>query len=299
MGQPGLIDPNTPDGDPGKFLLRGRPARAIHLHDGYHLKIRSEWFRDVEALPVINGGEFDWYVFAVEPRREVPEPHYLILHHTTMKSLVLDFKAPRGRNWRDQDHWMANIRPFSDGTAYFRWGDEPANDFGNRSRRFKLDNLADQFPDAQGGQVSEKSNHGTAGGESESHKQIKTFVAAHPEAVGLAASAVSEVEHGFLSGDMVDVWFKLGRDRGSVVEVEVSGAQDLLIGVHQAIKYRALAAVELGVLALGPSPEVDAAVAAHAVDYREAQELAVKYQVRLVAVSAAAVAECKERHQHR
>lgn len=279
---PGVVDLTSPDGDPAKFLFRGSPARAIHIFNGYHLPIRAEWFAGVDARPTINGGEFEWYVFAIEPRREVPQPHYFICHYSTVRAWVLDFKAPRGRDWRNQEHWMATLRPFSDGTGYFRWGDEPLNDLTNASRRFKLDNLVEtRFISP----TPPPTAHGFEGGESEAHLQLKNYVAAHPEAIGLGISARGEIEHGFTTGDTVDVYFRRDRDHVTVVEIEVEGAQQLLIGVHQAIKYRALAAVETNCLEVGPSAHVGAMVVAYSVGYLEPAKLAQDYKVELRAVS--------------
>ena len=34
-----LVDPVSPDGDPGKFLIDGKPARVIHHFDGWYVPI--------------------------------------------------------------------------------------------------------------------------------------------------------------------------------------------------------------------------------------------------------------------
>lgn len=77
-------------------------------------------------------------------------------------------------------------------------------------------------------------------GESERHRKLKEWAAAHPEAFGLS-DVVSEVEFGFRSQDRVDVAF-LDTDGMPccVVEVELEGDRELEVGVHQAVKYRAL-----------------------------------------------------------
>jgi len=135
---------DSPDGDPSKFTINGKVARAIHIYNGYHLPIRLEWFTGDYVLPTVKRGEFYYYVFAIEPKLsfDVPDPHYFIVDYLTVRKWVLEFNAPVGRDWRDQKHWMANIRPSSDGTAYFRWGDEPLND-SRRSREINLDNLGE------------------------------------------------------------------------------------------------------------------------------------------------------------
>ena len=40
-----LIKPASPDGDPGKFLIDGKVARAIHHFSGWHVPINLGWFQ--------------------------------------------------------------------------------------------------------------------------------------------------------------------------------------------------------------------------------------------------------------
>jgi hypothetical protein len=79
-------------------------------------------------------------------------------------------------------------------------------------------------------------------GESESHRLFKQFVASHPEHVdALSISTAPDVEFCFPSGDAVDVLFTT---RTHVIAVEVksrlSSDADLLRGIFQCVKYRAL-----------------------------------------------------------
>jgi len=81
-----------------------------------------------------------------------------------------------------------------------------------------------------------------AGGESEDHRRLKLYVAAHPESVGLGPGASAGiVEHPLPSGDTVDVLFQT---RGDWVAVEVksslSSSLDIARGLFQCIKYRAV-----------------------------------------------------------
>ena len=69
-----------------------------------------------------------------------------------------------------------------------------------------------------------------------------------------------------------------------MVEVELSGELNLIKGVHQAIKYRALKAAEEGLPNLGPSTRVRAVVVAHEVDYSTVRQLANLYEIDLVKV---------------
>jgi hypothetical protein len=40
-----LISPASSDGDPGKFLIDGKVARAIHRFSGWHVPINLGWFQ--------------------------------------------------------------------------------------------------------------------------------------------------------------------------------------------------------------------------------------------------------------
>ena len=78
--------------------------------------------------------------------------------------------------------------------------------------------------------------------ESEAHKQLKAYVAQHPESVGLKKSlAPGETEYRLPSGDIPDVLFQ---DQNRLIAVEVkshiSGQNDLRRGLFQCVKYGAL-----------------------------------------------------------
>lgn len=53
-----LVSPASPDGDPGKFLIDGKPARVIHHFSGWHVPISLGWFSGGYEQPVINKGPF-------------------------------------------------------------------------------------------------------------------------------------------------------------------------------------------------------------------------------------------------
>ena len=50
-----LIGPDSPDGDPGKFLINGKVARAIHRFSGWRVPVSLGWFSSGYDQPVING----------------------------------------------------------------------------------------------------------------------------------------------------------------------------------------------------------------------------------------------------
>ena len=80
-----------------------------------------------------------------------------------------------------------------------------------------------------------------AGGEGTEHKKLKEWVAENPHEIGLTGIQRIEVEYGFPSGDVVDILFRLSKERDIVVEIETS---DPLPGCYQALKYRVLRCAE-------------------------------------------------------
>jgi hypothetical protein len=97
------------------------------------------------------------------------------------------------------------------------------------------------------------------------------------------------VEYSFATGDRVDVMFENHLPDRTVVEVEVEveGEQQLCIGIHQAIKYRSLAAADAGFPLL--TSRVRSLVVAYSIEYPKAHELAERYEIPLLAADRQAV----------
>lgn len=77
-------------------------------------------------------------------------------------------------------------------------------------------------------------------GESITHRQLKDYIANNPSSVGLKSVRAVSVEHQFPSGDKVDIAFESENNNWTVVEVEIEGLLQTLIGLFQSVKYRAL-----------------------------------------------------------
>lgn len=281
---PVVLDPRSPDPkDPGKFVLDGKGARAIHHHDGWGVPIELSWFEGGFDPPRIHGQPFYWYVFAIPKRSRYRQDHYLICDYLQIREWVLDFTAPLGRDHRDHRRWRADLRIYTDGASeregYFRWGDEPIGQPPDPWRVFELDNAVTLHElaliDARVGALGQ-------GGESAAHRRLKLYVASHPTDFGLTDRARSEVEHRFTTGDRVDVMFENHAPDRTVVEVEIEGEENVCVGIHQAIKYRSLAEAEAGYPLL--SSRVGSLVVAYDTSYPRAAELADRYGVSLFSV---------------
>ena len=85
------------------------------------------------------------------------------------------------------------------------------------------------------------------GGEGEDHLLLKEHVAESPVVLGLDVQEPGKTEFGFISGDRCDVVFDLGREGIAVVEIK-DGEHDgeLVRGIYQVVKYRALMMAEKG-----------------------------------------------------
>ena len=79
-------------------------------------------------------------------------------------------------------------------------------------------------------------------GESQEHKELKQFVAANPDAIGVPAStAPGKMEFLFRSGDRADVLFRSSWEWIAVeIKSEISTPGDLERGLFQCVKYAAL-----------------------------------------------------------
>jgi hypothetical protein len=275
-----LVDPASPDGDAGKFRIDGKAARVIHRFSGWHVPISLGWFSGGYDEPVINRGAFYWYVFAIPNLGRYRADHYFVCDYLQMREWVLAFTAPRGDAHRDHADWRADLPLYpGEDAGYFRWGDEPAGTGEQPGRVFEADNLATiAIPGPPGAHVG---SYG-AGGESAAHRLLKLYVAAHPVEFGLSAAAVPHLEYRFATGDRVDVMFENHLPDRTAVEVEVDGEQQICIGIHQAIKYRALAAADAGYPLL--TARVRSVVIAYATGYPKATELAARYEIPLIAV---------------
>ena len=287
-----LLDPHSPEPtDPGKFVLAGEPARVIHHYSGWHVPINLDWFQGLFDKPRINRTTFHWYVFAIPTFDRYRMPHYLICDYLQMREWVLEFSTPKGKDHRDHSDWLANVHVdiglSNESQAYFRWGDE-ALEWTRPSRIVRIDNALTLlkyklWPQGKGIYVG---THGE-GGESEAHRRLKLYVSKHPSMLDLHPDAIFELEHEFCTGDRVDLLFENHRPVRVVVEAELGGETNLIVGVHQAIKYRSLAAAEKTYPL--DSPKVRAFVVAYEPGGESVHALARGYDVRLLNVDPAKV----------
>jgi hypothetical protein len=272
------MDTTSPDGDSGKFRLAGQPARIVFHRDGFYLNVNPGWFRGGDDLPRISGGPFSWYVFVLPP----PDPRYFVCSAARVRKWAVEFAAPLGRDFHDSLRWRSDLHRIvgAPSAAVFRWGDETRQYAASHPGRIvDLDNVVEALDDA----VARPPRHGRLeGGESQAHLLLKQYIARHPALIGVPADAKPHIEYEFATGDRVDVMFENHRPYRSVVEVEVEGEEQLLVGVAQALKYQTLAGVEVRYPIV--SERVRAHVVAYETRYPRVEAMARRYDVNLVTV---------------
>lgn len=90
-------------------------------------------------------------------------------------------------------------------------------------------------------QIKEKSHTFVGGGESKYHLDFKMFVKDNPEILGLHNKFVSSVEYVLPSTDCIDVVFQSKKKFiGVEVKSRISDKGDILRGIFQCVKYKAL-----------------------------------------------------------
>ncbi len=118
-------------------------------------------------------------------------------------------------------------------------------------------------------------------GEGPVHRRLKLWVAANPKALGLSRVTKHTIEYMHPSGDEADVLFERRSAPPAVVEVKVGERGELVKGIYQLVKYRALLSAERG---QGKRFDVDAHLVAHAIP-ADIEALARRLQISIHAIS--------------
>ncbi len=113
--------------------------------------------------------------------------------------------------------------------AYPRWHDV-LDYFGLKPARTDFSGVINTAAQRQGG------------GESLQHRRLKEHISLHPEAVGLSRRLrPGKTEYALPSGDVLDILFENGIDLiGVEVKSSISDSPDLVRGMFQCVKYRAV-----------------------------------------------------------
>lgn len=123
-------------------------------------------------------------------------------------------------------------------------------------------------------------------GEGPEHERLKEFVAKHPKLLGLPAQMQGTQEEPLLSGDRCDVVFHWD-SKAAVVEVKRGERGELVQGIYQAIKYRAVLSAQEG---QGDSYPVRAFLVAYRIP-DDLTDYAKRFDITCVSVSEEQTAE--------
>lgn len=90
------------------------------------------------------------------------------------------------------------------------------------------------------------------------HKKLKEYILANPKEIDIDDVKIKENEHVLLSGDRLDVYFQLKDGKQIAIEVKsrISEDADILRGIYQCVKYKAVLTAECQ--AHGKKADVDA-----------------------------------------
>lgn len=200
--------------------------------------------------------------------KDLPYINAIVVNNTT--NLPGESWLPEGTSHLSPEEYRHEYEKFRDQVfAYMGW-DDLLKELGLTPIRPTIENL-----DERGRAYTEfvKRN---GGGEGEPHRQLKEFIAAHPEIIGVEPSKPGEIEYSFIAGDEADIVFELADNEWAVVEIKNGDAGELVKGIYQTVKYRALLQAEKG---HGSPVHVDAILAAYQIP-SEVSLFAAKFGIR-------------------
>lgn len=125
------------------------------------------------------------------------------------------------------------------------------------------------------------SKRGGEGGEGKEHLQLKEYLATYPQNIGIQAIKRPEKEHEFPSMDKCDILVELNGNRSAIIEVKVRLRGELIKGIYQLVKYRALLEAEK---THGGSYPVELHLAAYDIP-KDIQEFARKFDITCHVIS--------------
>ncbi len=91
-----------------------------------------------------------------------------------------------------------------------------------------------------------KGSYSYGSSESSFHKALKEYILNHPNEFSIPNVIVKEKEYMLLSGDRLDVYFQLKDGKQIAIEVKsrISDDADILRGIYQCVKYKAVLSAE-------------------------------------------------------
>lgn len=148
-----------------------------------------------------------------------------------------------GTNDLSREEYSRRFREERDKAILFTGWDDLLKELGLTpvtSSQGELDQLANEYNKAM-------ARRRPAGGEGPLHKALKEYIAKRPQEIGLSALRKPTMEYLFPSADECDVLVELTDKCYAVVEIKVGDNKgELVKGIYQLVKYRALLVAEKG-----------------------------------------------------
>jgi len=227
------------------FLVQAARKRELHSYGDYAEKIGAHhrvlnhvlgFIRDEvcipRQLPLINA-------IAVNAETGLPGESWL----------------PEGTSHLTPEEYNHQFEKFRDDVFAYQGWEALLKDLGLQPIELTPDDL-----DARGRAYTEVLERRGGSGEGEGHLKLKEYVAVNPQAIGLAPAQPAQVEYLFIAGDRADLVFYSGENEWAVVEIKNGESGELIKGVYQLVKYRALLQAEKG---HGSPIRVDAVLVAY------------------------------------
>ncbi|MGD0753049.1 MAG: hypothetical protein ABSA23_16775 [Anaerolineales bacterium] len=177
---------------------------------------------------------------------------------------------PQGTSHLSPEEYRSEFERFRDQVFAYKGWDSLLKELDMTPLEPTLESLDDR------GRTYSEYIERVGGGEDEGHRKLKEYVAAHPEAIGLPPENAAQMEYLFVAGDRADIVFGIGPDAWAVVEIKNGEIGELVKGVYQAIKYRAMLQAEKG---HGISVQVDAILVAYEIP-SDISYFAAKFGIR-------------------
>jgi hypothetical protein len=230
----------------GSALYQQRAAQALPLlvrQAKVHQSVFYKALADEMGMPfalnlnkVLGAIGYELVNLGKQWQTKIPPIQCLVVnHHTGIPSRGIGWFVPDREAFlkaTPQQKRQVIDAMLADVFAFDRW-DEVLTAFGLQPAKTRPRNMPPLPPPMKGG---------FGHGESEDHRRLKEYVAAHPRIIGLPANLKrGQTEYGLPSADCIDVLFKNGPAWiGAEVKSALSSEDDIVRGMFQCVKYRAL-----------------------------------------------------------
>lgn len=220
----------------GRLLTYGELGAKIGIHQRVVPRVLG-YIRDEITIP-----------------RDLPYLNAIVVNRDT--GIPGESWLPEGTSHLSHDEYVREFRNYRDKVFAYGIG------WDRLLGELELEPIdpAEQDLDEQGRVYNAMLDRTGGTGEGDDHRHLKEYVANHPDVLGLEADIVGTTEYEFIVGDRADVVFATGQECWTIAEIKDGQPGELVRGIYQLVKYRALLAAEIG---HGKPVEVDSVLVAY------------------------------------